>query len=102
MAKHSISSGRPPFRPSCAREHPNSHENFTCVAEDFFNGERMKATILAGRDAGRHYRDPRRFYFNAGGGKVQGEKIPLPFASSKRQRRLFSITWRNSWIATRY
>ncbi len=45
MAKHSISSGRRPCRPSWAKEHPNSHENFTCVAEDFLNGERMKSTI---------------------------------------------------------
>ena len=57
MAKHSISSGRRPCRPSWAKEHPDPHENFTCVAEDFFDGA-DGATHLAGRDAGRHYRDP--------------------------------------------
>ncbi len=45
MAKHSISSGRRPCRPSRAKGHPNSHEKFTCVEEDFLEGERIMATI---------------------------------------------------------
>ncbi len=46
MAKHCLSSGRRPCRPLWAKERPNSHESFTCVAGDFLNVERMKATIL--------------------------------------------------------
>ncbi len=45
MAEHGLSSGRRPCRPLWAKEHPNSSENFTCVAEDFLNGEQIKVNI---------------------------------------------------------
>ncbi len=45
LTGYCISSGRRPCRPLWAKEQPNSHENFTCVAEHFLSGERMKASI---------------------------------------------------------